>query len=222
MKNIEDIEKKFEEYREYLEYETKRLVMYIRLHNHINERKRDRLAELNIAPCFFQVVLDSLFSSIILWVDKLLSNKSERGFWDFLSFIENNKELFEASAVQKRGSYPDEHHMLNHEPVTSQVIENHRKKIVELRSFPSFKLRRDKFYAHFDKKYFFNRDRLDSDAPLRYSDLEEIIRVMVDILHYYSAAYDRKVRRIEPLNVYDIDHLLNKLHECLKEQKNDR
>ena len=70
--NKENTEKLFEEYREYLKSEVVRLVSYIKLYRRINEKRTDRLDEINVAPSFFQVTLDALFSGIILWVDKLL------------------------------------------------------------------------------------------------------------------------------------------------------
>jgi len=217
--NMESAEKTFEEYREYLKSEVVRLVSYIKLYRRINEKRTDRLDEINIAPSFFQVTLDALFSAIILWVDKLLGSRSERGFFNFLSFIENNRKLFEISELQRRKEYPDGHWMLDREPITYQTVETHRKQIAELESLPHFKLRRDKFHAHFDKEYFFDRGKLGNDAPLKWSDLEAVIEVMGDILNHYSAAYDGNVYHLEPFNIYDIDHFLDMLHKYKKERK---
>ena len=217
--NTEDAEKIFEEYREYLKSEVVRLISYIKLYRRINERMEDRLDEINIAPSFFQVTLDALFSAIILWVDKLLGTRSERGFIHFLSFIENNRRIFEISELKRRRGYPDGHWMLSRERITYQAIEKHRKQIAKLECLPHFKLRRDKFHAHFDKEYFFNRGKLANDAPLKWSDLEAVIEVMGDILNHYSAAYDGNVYHLEPFNIYDIDNLLDTLYKCKKEQK---
>ena len=216
---MENAEKLFEDYREYLKSEVVRLVSYIKLYRRINEKRTDRLDEINIAPSFFQVTLDALFSAIILWVYKLLGSRSERGFINFLSFVENNRKILEIPELQRRKEYPDGHWMLDREPITYQTIENHRKQIAELESLPHFKLRRDKFHAHFDKKYFFDRGKIGNDAPLKWSDLEAVIEVMGDILNHYSAAYDGNVYQLEPFNINDIDHLLDMLHKYKKERK---
>lgn len=174
---------------------------------------------MNIAPSFFQVTLDALFSGIVLWVDKLLGSRSERGFINFLSFVENNRGIFEISELQRRKDYPDGHWMLNRDEITYQTIVEHRKQIAGLESLPHFTLRRDKFHAHFDKDYFFDRSKLGNDAPIKWSDLEAVIEVMADILNHYSAAYDGNVYHLEPLNMYDIDRLLDTLHKYKEERK---
>ena len=211
--NKENTEKLFEEYREYLKSEVVRLVSYIKLYRRINEKRTDRLDEINVAPSFFQITLDALFSGIILWVDKLLGPRSERGFINFLAFAENNRGIFEISELQRRKKYPNGHWMLNREAITYQTVEGHRKQIADLESLPHFKLRRDKFHAHFDKNYFFDRGKLGNDAPLKWSDLEAVIEVMGDILNHYSAAYDGNVYHLEPFNIYDVDYLLDMLHQ---------
>jgi hypothetical protein len=67
-------EKMFEKHRDYLEQEVKRVTCYVRVYRLLQERRADRLDEMNIAPAFFQTVTDALFSAIILWVDKLFAS----------------------------------------------------------------------------------------------------------------------------------------------------
>jgi hypothetical protein len=205
-------EAKFEEYREHLRQEAVRLASYVRLYRRLHERRADRLAEMNMAPAFFQVVIDALFSAIVLWVDKLFSERSERGLANFLMFCEYNLSIFGIKELQRRRNYPDGHWMLDREPITFQTIQDQRDRINNLKSLRSFKLRRDKFHAHFDKEYFFDGARLSKDAPLKWSDLEELIEVMKDIVNTYSAAYDGNLHELEPMNVTDVDYLLDRLH----------
>src|SRR5262245_48614603 len=154
-------EQKFEEYREYLHQEASRLASYVALYRRLHELRSERLAEMNTAPGFFQVVIDALFSVIVLWVHKMFDEKSERGLANFLTFCECNRELFELKELKRRKNYPDGHWMLkNRKPVTIDSIDKDRERIKKLESLPSFKLRRDKFHAHFDKKYFFDRQKL--------------------------------------------------------------
>lgn len=209
----ENQEKYFEEYREYLKAEVVRLISYIKLYRRLHERKEDRLTEMNIAPAFFQVTLDSLFTSIILWIDNLLNRKSERGFWNFLAFIENNRKIFEISELQKRRDFPDGHWMLDRDPLTFNTIEEDRRKIQNLESISSIKHRRDKFHAHFDKDYFFDRKRIGQDAPLIWKDMDDIFELMKSILNKYSASYDGNTYHLVPFNVYDVDRLLDALHK---------
>lgn len=212
MKN-ENAEKRFEEYRENLKAEIVRLISYMKLYRRLNERKADRLDVMNIAPSFFQVTMDSLFSAIILWVDKLLSPKSERGFWNFLAFIENNRKIFDISELQKRRDFPDDHWMLKRDPITVDTIEEDRAKIMNLKSLDSFKLRRDKFHAHFDKEYFFDRKKISQDAPLKWNDMDEVFELMKGMLNKYSSSYDGNIYHLVPVNVHDVDRVLDALHK---------
>jgi hypothetical protein len=206
-------EKKFEEYREYLIEETMRLVAYIDLYKHLCDKKQDRLEELNIAPGFFDTVLSALFSGIINWTNNLFSEKSERGFFNFLAFVENELNLFSKKELQKRRALPDNHRMLNREKVTYQTVKLHRKKIKSISLLDSVGIRRDKFHAHFDKKYFFDRDQISKDAPIAWDDIEKLKEIMKDIISTYSDAYDGKVYKLQFVDSYDIDYILDILHE---------
>jgi len=213
-----EAEEKFEQYREYLLNETKRLTHYICVYKHVHKRQEDRLEIMNISPAFFQTIIDSLFSVIVLWVDKLFCEKSKRGLFNFLTFCQYNRNIFKISELKRRRNYPNDHWMLNTEPITYQTVEDDKQKIRDLDSLPSFKLRRDKFHAHFDKEYFFNRSKLGEDAPLKWPDIDQILETMKDIINRYSASYDGNVHRLEPLNIHDLDYLLDQLYQ-LKQKR---
>lgn len=190
------------------------LASFIALYRRLHERRADRFAEMNIAPAFFQVVTVALSSSIILWADKLLNKHSERGILNFLTFIEHNRDIFAIEELKRRKNYPDGHWMLDREPITFENIKEDRKRIQSLEFLPNIKTRRDKFYAHFDKKYFFDRESLAEDAPLEWGDFENMIDIISDIFNRYSAAYDGQLFSFRPININDIDYLLNRLHKC--------
>lgn len=209
----EKAEKEFEEYREYLHFEAQRLASYIRLYHHLHERMTDRLNEINISPTFFQVTIDALFTAIVLCIDKLFGKRSERGFVDFLSFVENNRTIFSIDELKRRKSYPNDHWMLNRQPITIQRIENDRIKIQQIESLSSFKLRRDKSHDHFDNEYFLDRSKLGGDIPMKRGDLSHIVHTMLDILNTYSAAYDGNIYSLGPLNINDVDRIFDILHK---------
>jgi len=204
----------FEEYRKYVHEEGGRLACYVRLHRRLHERRADRIEEMNLAPAFFGTVIDSLFSVIVLWADKFFHERSERGLVDFLRFCECNISIFGIKELQRRRHYPNGHWMLDREPITPQSIQKDRVQISKLEFLPNLRLRRDKFHAHFDKKYFFDRAKLSEDAPLKWSDFEESLKVIKDIINTYSAAYDGNLFELEPINIDDVDHLLDFLHEA--------
>jgi hypothetical protein len=206
---------KFEEYREFLRQEAIRLVSYMRLYRRLHELRSEKLSEMNIAPAFFHFVIDALFSVIVIWVDKMFSKKSERGLWDFLTFCEYNRDMLAIKELKRRGNYSTGM-LRDRKSITIQTIQKDKKRINELKSLPRFKLRRDKFHAHFDKKYFFDRKKLSEDAPLKLSDLEEIKKIMEEVFNTYSAAYDGNSYLLEPINVTDIGRLLDHLHNSKK------
>ncbi len=211
--NKSEAEKLFEEYRESLREELSKLATYVRLYRRLHERRADRLNEMNIAPAFFLTTIDALFSAIVLWVDKLFGERSERGLVNLLNFIEQHRDIFHIKELQRRKNYPNDHWMLqNREPITIESIQADRKRIAEFKPLASFKLRRDKYHAHFDKEYFFDRTKLQEDAPLTWGDLEQVVQLGKDILNAYSADYDGNLYSIEPINAADVDYLLDRLH----------
>ncbi len=154
---------KFEDYRRYLREEVFRFWQYVAVYRRIQERKADRLEELNLAPAFFRVVESALFSGIVLWADKLFDEQGKRGFFNFLTFVEYNCKELSVAELKRRREYPDGHWMLdNRTEITLSSINSHRDQIRALSALPSFRLLRDKFHGHFDKEYFFDRSRINS------------------------------------------------------------
>lgn len=209
----EEAEKQFEEYRESLHFEAQRLASYIRLYHHLHERMRDRLNEMNLSPAFFRVTIDALFTTIVLWVERLFGKNSERGFLNFLSFVEHNRNIFSIDELKRRKSVPDDHWMLNRQPITFQRIENDRHKIAQIESLSSLKLRSDKSHSYFDKDYFLNKIKLGEGTPIKWGDLSHVVHTMLDVLNTYSAAYDGNMYSLGPLNINDVDRILDLLHK---------
>jgi hypothetical protein len=168
---------------------------------------------MNLAFGFFGVVFNALFSCLILWVNNLLEPRGERSFFNFLAFAENNLEVFALSRLQERRGYPDGHWMLQqYDPITFESIKSDRNKLKRIKSLPHFRTRRDKFHAHFDKDYAFDKKKIASDAPLNWSDLDEVVTVLGDILNRYSAAYDGVVYALKDMRIHDVDTVLDILY----------
>ena len=176
----------------------------------------DRLKEINIAPAFFQISIDALFSGIVIWMHKFFDENGERGLFNFLTCIENNRDALALSELQRRRQYPNGHWMLDHDPITLETINEHRKSIRGLEALQSIKLLRDKYHAHFDKKFFFDRDRLASDAPITWNALDKAMELVWDIINTYSTSFDGKTYTRTPINADDVDHLLDALHAARK------
>lgn len=218
----DEFDKYFPEYRKYLREEIHRFRDHVAVYRHIQNQKDKRLDIVNLAPAFFGMVESALFTSIVLWADKLFDEKGECGLFNFLTFIEYNRKWLVTSELQRRRSYPDDHWMLkNRTPITLESIEEDRQKIRSLEALKSFRLRRDKFHGHFDKNYFFDRKRLQNEAPIKMSDLNEAGKVMGGVLNDYSVDFDGNSYAWESINIDDIDHLLRKAERGIKGRKVD-
>ena len=208
----------FEQYRESLKQEATRLASWIRVYRLLHERREGRLAELNVAPGFFLTVQDALFSVIVIWIDKLFAEDADRGLHNLLKFVEHHRPLFSAEAFKRRRNLPDGDWRLDRfEPVDHARVVADRETLTNFEALKSFKLRRNKFHAHFDKRYFFDRTSIATDAPLKWSDLDQALELFKDILNRYSGAYDGLVFHMEPLNVNDLNYLLDVLHSARSE-----
>lgn len=205
-----EFDQHFSEYRKHLRDEIHRFRDYVAVYRQLQNCKRDLLGAMNLSPAFFQVTEDALFTAIVLWADKLFDEKGERGLFNFLTFIENNRKWLSVAELQHRCEYPNGHWMLNgRTPITASSIDADRQRICELGALKSFRLRRDKFHGHFDKDYFFDRSRFAVEAPIKWSDLEESGSVMGSILNDYSVDFDGMSYCWETLNIGDLEALLS-------------
>lgn len=207
--NRDEFESHFDAYRTYLREEIHRFVDSVAVYRSIQEQKTTRLATINLAPAFFGVVEGALFTTIVVWADKLFDEHGERGFFNFLKFIEHERKWLSLTELQRRRSYPDDHWMLvGRIPITLDSIEADRQRIRSLKVLASFKLRRDKFHGHFDKEYFFDRKRLQDEAPITWQDLEDAGALMGSLLNDYSVDFDGMSYSWSTLNITDLDVLL--------------
>lgn len=217
MKINSETEKIFEKYRSGLIEEANILACCIDLYRKLHERRKDRLREMNIAPDFFQIVTFALLSTMILWTDKIFDKKGERGIFHFLTFIEHNRDILAIGLLQRRKNYPDGHWMLKREPITFETINEDRKRIQDLSCLESINKHIDKYFGHFDKKYFFNFNQLVDEAPLTWGDFRKVVELLSEIINRYSSAYDGELFPLKPININDVDHLLDRLYKCNKE-----
>lgn len=210
-----EAEKQFEEYRKSLWEELRRLTSYIRIYARLSQRLTERLEEINIAPHFFSHVRDSLLSSITLWIEKLFGTTSECSLLKFLRFIENNRGLFDAGERARRRK-SNEDRSWNCKQITFETIKSDYNRLGEIESLPGFELMRHKFTAHFDKPYFFNKSKLHQEtniSKIQWSDFDDYISLGREILNKYSLAYDGQEYEIVDVESFDIDYILDALHE---------
>jgi AbiU2 len=194
MMAISDAEKRFEKHRDNLRREVGLLADYVDLFRRLHKRRRNYCFEINSAPTFFSLVTRSVFSTIILWTNKLLDEKGQqkgqRGIFDFLKFIEDNTGVFSIEQLNRRRNFPDNHWVLERRrtegEITARQVARHRERLSNLRCLKSLRIRRDRYHAHFDKKYFFDLDRLDLDAPIALKDFGNAVKALWAIVNKYS------------------------------------
>lgn len=204
-----DFEKQFEEYRDFLRDEIHHFRDFVSIFRQIQERKSNMLEIINLAPAFFGTVERALFTSIILWAHKLIDENGERGLFNFLTFIEYNRKWLSTAELKRRKNYPDGHWVLEgRTPITVESIRMDRQKISSLHARNGFRTHRDKFHGHFDKDYAFEPERLHSDVLIFWKDLDEAGNVMGSVLNDYSSDYDGTIYSWKPLNIDDLDVLL--------------
>jgi hypothetical protein len=102
--------------------------------------------------------------------------------------------------------------------ITARQVARHRERLSNLRCLKSLRIRRDRYHAHFDKKYFFDLDRLGLDAPIALKDFGNAVKALWAIVNKYSSAYDGKFYESTSANINDLDHILYALREYHKHQ----
>ena len=95
------------------------------------------------------------------------------------------------------------------QPITAQSIEEDRQRVRGLATLKSISLLRDKFHAHFDKDYFFDRDKLQAEAPIDWAGLTEVGNVMTTMLNNYSSDFDGELFAGEVIGIDDLTRLLH-------------
>ncbi len=105
----EEFQQHFSDYRKYLREEIHRFRDCVAVYRQIQERKTDMLEVINQSPAFFGIAESALFTSIVLWGDKLFDEKGERGLFNFLTFVEYERKWLTTAELQRRKGYPDGH-----------------------------------------------------------------------------------------------------------------
>jgi AbiU2 len=188
-----EFEEHFHKYRKNLRQEIHRFLDCSSILRQISENTVTYLHEMNFAPSFFQTVEAALFTTIVLWGDKLFDEHGQRGIFNFLTFIEHNRKWISVEELKLRRNYPNDHWMLEPSrriPITFDSINTDRNKIKSLSVLKSLQIRRDKFHGHFDKDYFFDKSTFNDIAPITWNQLDEIGKILEDILNHYSVEFD--------------------------------
>lgn len=181
-----------------------------KLYKLLLEKTNSNLKELNLAPAFFQLVIDSLSSNVILTLAKIYEQPKRSGgsIYKLLNKIEQNwKEI-------------------NNEQINSCRINQHREVIKQMNEIIDNLFEwRDKHYAHYDKDYFVGEKNISDDYKITFGNIEQLIDKAKEILNYYYSALTGKYMCCEATNFDDINRIINILKEhniCIQDFLNTR
>ena len=213
-----NIKESFEKYLRILFQDLTRIDSLFELSIHIVNYRSNRLKELNIAPSFFSLVLDSFFHTTVISLARLydsykIINRSDKNLIRFMNFTEQNIKLF-----------PKDDHTIKKfniiHPVSLTSINKYRKSVQEVTPILDKLFDwRDKYFAHYDNKFFLNENLLETKYGLVIGDIRKLIRLAAEILNHFSIGYNGVANAVRTANLYDIDSVIEILHKHLSTKR---
>lgn len=147
--------------------------------------KQDKLETLQSAGLFFSYASQCISRIILIELLMFISGKEEKSLLDWLNKSKENAnsiDIFRFN-MEKRQSIKiksDEYR---------NIVDNHISLLNEnLDTLSKIKVRRDKVFAHRDKEYFNNPNKVDHDYPLKDCEIDKIFEDISTVLkdqHYY-------------------------------------
>lgn len=174
--------------------------------------------EMNISPAFFQIVMYSLEHTYMMEIAKLYDNDRQvQGIQKALNLCEQHSTLFpkERTNVFLDGEI-ERSEMIRIDALKD--IKSARNKLTALEPIlKSLRGRRDKYYAHRDKKYIKDLPGLAAVNPLSWEQLSELIKTAGEILNTLLRDLVGEVVALNSANYDDIDNLFKILSTYLND-----
>lgn len=155
--------------------------LYVHLYNLKTDERT--LKSMNLAPGFFQVTMRSLLESSIITLAKLFSESDDRSIVRFINYVEqNSKSIGDANSLK-------------------ELIAKHRTELDNNEEAIRYLyIWRNKSFAHYDKKYFYDSNQLSKDAPLLIIYIRELIKFGGKVVNDYQSESNGKYTSIAALN----------------------
>jgi len=206
---LTNTEKKFSKYRKKLIEELTNARAYLNLSQHLVKYWSDNPDELSQAKHFFAFTTKAHLDCAILTLSRILiKSRDSLSIWKFLNFVESNRPVFFTDAFYQRVKHKPnyiEYWVKHHVPITSEEIQQLKKRIEELEELiRRIKGWRDKVIAHLDRTFYLREKRVSQEYPLRTEELQKIIETTLEILNRVSIAYDGKEYNIRIGDEWDI------------------
>lgn len=161
------------------------------------------------SPAFFNYSRFSLGASTILWASKLFTQTSEKkevNALKFMKFAQSNYDELFAEPYYSENLYKSW-------PVTREETEEFITETEGLIHFPELRKLRNSYYAHFEKKYLFDRTELFESNKVTLSEIDRRAEKFHEILMRYSLAFDGSNYRLKITNINDLQKLVNFLEK---------
>lgn len=190
---------------------------------HIQDLLKERLDELNWAPGFFGLSMESIYFRTLITLLKFYDKKADYNLYKFLNYVKANMNIFNWKARLKRDNLDEDeekYYKFKHPKLTKETIENYKTMIEENETIiNNLFIWRNKYYAHNTKEYFLNPKKIEEDAPVEYIEIKKLIDLAHDILNTYSVAYNGVAKAIMPIDGFDLDIILDFVSEKVEERK---
>ncbi len=167
---------------------------------HLTDSKKGYLEEMNAAPSFFNLTLNShLLTTLIslnIFFDKA---EGKLSMYKFLDFLLENIDIFSNKAYKNRliekGIYSNQA-MQDRRIVTLEIVEQDTNLIRDL-PVSNIKKWRNEALAHIGETYILRNIDLSKNYPIKRRHIETITSTLAIILNRYSLAYNTRKFEID-------------------------
>jgi len=184
---------------------------YFCAYNSIYDGGQKYYDEVCLANTFFTITRYSLISSMLMEIIKLFDSREEKCLLKLIELCMEHMDIFPA------GKY----YVLWKDAIIVNSIDEllnlAKKELENLEpSLLSLKIRRDKYYAHNDKKYFSRNASLSDDCPIVENEIEYFLRYAAGVCNSLLGALIDQHTYPKYIGCDDLEKLLMCAHRKLK------
>lgn len=154
-----------------------------------------------IAPAYFNMTTSALFTDFVISLTKLFDSDSK---------VAGNLKKLISIAEGVNSSVYEGQNDTGISIINTSTLEGYKKQLEEQKPIIDnlFKWR-DKVFAHYDKKYYLDRNRIHSDAQVRYEEIDILFELLHSILNNFSLALSGTALYPEATDALDVERLFN-------------
>lgn len=198
----------FVKYRESLFEELQTLADYTLIYKQLILLINDPKSNQQATQFFWIRTIEAYLNSIIIWFSKLVDTNGKKGIFPFLRFVKSHHHFLSKKEYYKRNNLSEvDIKNCKIEDLYIETIEEDIILVERLNISDSIQTLRDKYYAHFDSKYFFEKEKLKIEIPFTIDDMIESIKILNNVLNKYSIQYDSEQKNIQLDKNYNLDNL---------------